>query len=238
MNFIKWLGVSVPAATEERILSAGRDEKDHASRVDASVHILCEVLRNILEGTAGCGVPMGVSCESVSIYKSEIDGVHELFRKLQSILLDTRGSPWKVSWFYLPHNLEATAFDRSQGEASGLGREVKALSQSPPLSPWKAPFYPSSLALAAGAQKSGAKRLAPEDFLHLVEAGVYTLEDLIAGDWWTPIKVSLEAELKQRARSDKKQRLTATYDALLLKQDAGTITPEELKNLAFMEALC
>jgi hypothetical protein len=36
------------------------------------------------------------SCESVSIFRSEIDGVHELFRKLQTILLDARGSPWKV----------------------------------------------------------------------------------------------------------------------------------------------
>jgi hypothetical protein len=34
----------------------------------------------------------------VSIYKAEIDGVHDLFRKLQGILLDARGTPWKVQW--------------------------------------------------------------------------------------------------------------------------------------------
>jgi hypothetical protein len=56
------------------------------------------VLREILSECAGVGVPLGISCESVSIFKSEIDGVHELFRRLQTILLDSRGSPWKVQW--------------------------------------------------------------------------------------------------------------------------------------------
>lgn len=91
MNFIKWLGVNVPPETEARILEAERP-------VDASVELLCDMLRTILSECSGVGVPLGVSCESVSIYKAEIDGVHELFRRLQGILLDGRGSPWKVQW--------------------------------------------------------------------------------------------------------------------------------------------
>ena len=91
MNFIKWLGVRVPPEAEELILNAEKP-------VDKSVEFLCDVLRKILSECVGVGVPLGISCESVSIFKSEIDGCHELFRRLQEIMLDTRGSPWKVQW--------------------------------------------------------------------------------------------------------------------------------------------
>jgi len=91
MNFIKWLGVRVPSEAEERILTAQRP-------VEESILYQCELLRRILAETSGAGVPLGISCESVSIFKAEIDGVHELFRQLQCILLDSAGSPWKVSW--------------------------------------------------------------------------------------------------------------------------------------------
>jgi hypothetical protein len=91
MTFIKWLGVRVPEETESLILSAEKP-------VEKSIEYLCDVLRKILSECAGAGVPLGISCESVSIFKSEIDGVHELFRRLQTILLDSRGSPWKVQW--------------------------------------------------------------------------------------------------------------------------------------------
>ncbi|EJK72015.1 hypothetical protein THAOC_06494 [Thalassiosira oceanica] len=102
MNFIKWLGVRVPEEAEAEILSAERP-------VDRSIGFLCDVLREILAECAGVGVPLGISCESVSIFKAEIDGVHELFRRLQCILLDSRGSPWKVSWVevFPPANCEA-----------------------------------------------------------------------------------------------------------------------------------
>jgi len=91
MEFVKWLGVQVPATAEELIL---KSEKP----VDASIEFLCNALRTILSETVGVGVPLGISCESVSIYKAEIDGVHELFKRLQGILLDSRNSPWKVQW--------------------------------------------------------------------------------------------------------------------------------------------
>eukprot|EP00978_Attheya_sp_CCMP212_P009028 scaffold21251_cov42-Attheya_sp.AAC.2 len=91
MNFIKWLGVKVPPEVEAKILDAEKP-------VDVSVALLCDMLRTILLECAGIGVPLGISCESVSIFKAEIDGVHTLFGKLQEILLDAQGSPWKVQW--------------------------------------------------------------------------------------------------------------------------------------------
>mmetsp|Transcript_7458 Transcript_7458/g.18497 ORF Transcript_7458/g.18497 Transcript_7458/m.18497 type:complete len:388 (-) Transcript_7458:2282-3445(-) len=91
INFVKWLGVRVPKEAEELILNAERP-------VEKSVEFLCGILRNILSECLGVGVPLGISCESVSIFKSEIDGCHALFRQLQGILLDARGSPWKVQW--------------------------------------------------------------------------------------------------------------------------------------------
>lgn len=95
MNFLKWLGVRVPSEVEDQILQA-------ESPVEASIQVLCQHLQTILSECAGIGVPLGISCESVSIYKAEIDGVHELFRRLQSILMDHRGSPWKVQWVEVP----------------------------------------------------------------------------------------------------------------------------------------
>jgi len=91
INFIKWLGVCVPKEAEELILNADKP-------VDKSVEFLCGILRRILTECVGVGIPLGISCESVSIFKSEIDGCHTLFRRLQEILLDTRGSPWNVQW--------------------------------------------------------------------------------------------------------------------------------------------
>jgi hypothetical protein len=91
IQFIQWLGVKVPPDAEKTILEAEKP-------VDASVELCCDILRTILSECVGVGVPLGISCESISIYKAEIDGVHELFKKLQGILLDARGSPWKVQW--------------------------------------------------------------------------------------------------------------------------------------------
>ncbi len=76
MTFIKWLGMSVPEDTETRILNA-------ATPVTESINILCDVLKSILANTSGCGVPIGINVESLSIFKEEIDGAHELFQKLQ-----------------------------------------------------------------------------------------------------------------------------------------------------------
>ena len=114
MNFIKWLGVRVPREAEEAILTADKP-------VDKSVDFLCDVLREILAECVGVGVPLGISCESVSIFKSEIDGCHELFRRLQEILLDTRGSPWKVSWVeVMPPPGVDTSGEEESGEENAI----------------------------------------------------------------------------------------------------------------------
>lgn len=58
----------------------------------------CEALTAILRAVGGCGVPLGISVESVSGFKEEIDGCFELFRKLQQLMLDTVVGPWGVRW--------------------------------------------------------------------------------------------------------------------------------------------
>ena len=91
MTFLKWLGIRVPGEAERRILEA-------ESPVDESVALLCETLEKILDETRDCGVPLGVSVESVSIFRKEIDAVHELMRRTQAIALDKRGIKWRVVW--------------------------------------------------------------------------------------------------------------------------------------------
>jgi hypothetical protein len=81
MTFIEWLGMQVSPETKERIFSA-------VNPVNESIEILCEVLKSILEGTGGSGVPIGINVESLSIFKEEIDGAHVLFQKLQVCNVD------------------------------------------------------------------------------------------------------------------------------------------------------
>ena len=125
MNFIKWLGVRVPEEAEAEILSAERP-------VERSIDFLCDVLREILAECAGVGVPLGISCESVSIFKAEIDGVHELFRRLQCILLDSRGSPWKVSWVevFPPANCEADEEEEGALSSAIVERDPYAVARA------------------------------------------------------------------------------------------------------------
>ena len=65
----------------------------------------------ILNETKGCGVPLGVSVESVSIFKNEIDAAHELFRRTQAILLDFLEEPWLVRYAIVPKGGKRTSFD-------------------------------------------------------------------------------------------------------------------------------
>ncbi len=55
---------------------------------------MCE---DILEQTKDSGVPLGVSVESVSIFKNEVEAAHELFRRCQHIALDFFKRPWRVN---------------------------------------------------------------------------------------------------------------------------------------------
>jgi len=79
MAFLKWLGIAIPAETQESILS-------HAAPLTKSIQICCANLRAILEHTAPWIVPLGVNVESVSIKKEEIDASVDLFCALQEVL--------------------------------------------------------------------------------------------------------------------------------------------------------
>jgi 5,10-methylenetetrahydrofolate reductase len=110
MTFIKWLGMSVPEEVEKRILEA-------ESPVTESIKILQGLLVTILENTGGCGVPLGLNVESLSIFKDEIEASHVLFQTLQASLLNSRGSPWSVRWFCVRRTL---AYQSSAASAESL----------------------------------------------------------------------------------------------------------------------
>jgi len=137
MKFIRWLGVHVPQEVEDRILGKTEEERKARNKEEAvkeSVSILCDCLRTILSQTASAGVPLGVSVESVSIFREEIDAAHDLFTQLQSIMLDSHGWPWKVQWVY---TMSPTAEERA---ASVLHARAQALAAtSPPPMPVPAP---------------------------------------------------------------------------------------------------
>ena len=71
--------------------------------------LLCETLEHILEETHGCGVPLGASVESVSLFRKEIEAVHELMRRTQAITLDMLGFKWKVNWYDVAKKEEPAA---------------------------------------------------------------------------------------------------------------------------------
>jgi len=104
MSFIHWLGVHVPEETETAILTAD-------SPVNTSVELLCSMLQKIMVETGASGVPIGVSVESVSIFREEIDATHELFRRTQAMLLDNQGMPWLVRWSVIENSDKRTSFD-------------------------------------------------------------------------------------------------------------------------------
>ena len=70
----------VPEDVEQRILSS-------SNPVNESVEILCEVFNYILINTHGTGVPIGINVESLSIFKEEINAAHNLFQRLQVIVI-------------------------------------------------------------------------------------------------------------------------------------------------------
>ena len=160
MSFIKWLGMQVPEDIERRIFgcleteieeyketkmmeqkqeaaaaaaspgSKKKKKKKDQTPVEISCEIMCENLMAILAETSTCGVPLGINVESVSGYRDEIDATHELFRSLQSIMLNNAGIPWVVRW----HPLEVSARRRDRvltsaidvvEDASGEGSKSK-----------------------------------------------------------------------------------------------------------------
>ena len=106
MTFIKWLGMNVPQNVIDRILNS-------ESPVKESIKIANELLIEILEKSSGCGVPLGLSVESLSIFKDEIDGAHDMFQILQTTLLNNRGSPWSVTWYCVPTTIVGGTLSKS-----------------------------------------------------------------------------------------------------------------------------
>jgi 5,10-methylenetetrahydrofolate reductase len=79
LEFIKWLGVSVPADIERSILEA-------ADPLAQSIAICRSILVEILDGLEDKTLPLGLNVESVSIKKEEIDASLELFEVLGDVL--------------------------------------------------------------------------------------------------------------------------------------------------------
>lgn len=79
LEFIRWLGISVPEATELRITHA-----EHPLR--ESVAICQANLDQILSNCADLGVPLGLNIESLTNRKAEIDAAILLFRMLRGTM--------------------------------------------------------------------------------------------------------------------------------------------------------
>jgi hypothetical protein len=77
--FLRWLGVNVARTTESAILGAARP-------LAKSIEVCRDNLRRILDGTYVGSIPLGVSVESVSINRDEIDASIELFHALRETL--------------------------------------------------------------------------------------------------------------------------------------------------------
>ena len=91
MKFIKWLGCSVPADVEREILSADNPAQK-------SVELLVAMCEKIILETKDSGVPLGVSVESVSIFKNEQAAARDLFRLCQAVMLDATDHEWSMRY--------------------------------------------------------------------------------------------------------------------------------------------
>jgi hypothetical protein len=74
---MRWLGVDDPDEAEEQIFTAD-------TPVEASVRLCRENLARVVEQTSDLTVPVGLTAESVSIRRDEIDASVELLAALQN----------------------------------------------------------------------------------------------------------------------------------------------------------
>lgn len=79
LEFMNWLGISVPEATRWRILDA-------PSPLSESIRICQNSLEQILEACLPLGLPLGLNIESLTNRKEEIDASIALFRLLKARL--------------------------------------------------------------------------------------------------------------------------------------------------------
>ncbi len=79
LEFIEWLGVSVPEATSLRILNS-------ASPLHESIRICANSLQQILDAVIPYNLPLGLNIESLTNRKEEIDGSILLYKLLRSTM--------------------------------------------------------------------------------------------------------------------------------------------------------
>ncbi|MEI8653804.1 methylenetetrahydrofolate reductase [Pseudoalteromonas sp. Hal273] len=79
LEFMQWLGISVPEATKWRMLDAD-------NTLNESVRICRENLDLILKSCAHLDVPLGLNIESLTNRKEEIDASINLYRLLKAIM--------------------------------------------------------------------------------------------------------------------------------------------------------
>jgi 5,10-methylenetetrahydrofolate reductase len=79
LEFIEWLGISVPDATSLRILQA-------QNPLAESIRICRNNLEQILEACLSLNIPLGLNIESLTNRKEEIDAAIVLFRLLKATM--------------------------------------------------------------------------------------------------------------------------------------------------------
>jgi hypothetical protein len=83
IQFLEWLGVRIPEDLKKAILGSARP-------LDTSIAVCRDNLRRILEQPYAREIPLGVSVESVSINRDEIDASVELFHVLAETMAARR----------------------------------------------------------------------------------------------------------------------------------------------------
>ncbi len=79
LEFMQWLGISVPQASKYRILDA-------ANPLNASIKICRDNLQQILLHCVALDIPLGLNVESLTNRKEEIDASIRLFRLLKATM--------------------------------------------------------------------------------------------------------------------------------------------------------
>lgn len=83
MEFMKWLGIAISAATERAILAA-------TSPLARSIEVCADNLRAVLAQPGFEDVPLGVNVESVAITREEIEGSVALCTELAAVFAQRR----------------------------------------------------------------------------------------------------------------------------------------------------
>ncbi len=79
LEFMEWLGISVPEASRYRILDAHNP-------LGESIRLCRNNLEQILEACGGLGIPLGLNIESLTNRKDEIDASIRLYKLLKATL--------------------------------------------------------------------------------------------------------------------------------------------------------